>query len=294
MTIRHLKIFVAVAEWENMSRAAKELYISQPSVSQAMRELEEHYHVRLFERLAKKLYITDAGKQLLPYARHIIDSFEQMEDLMNTARERPTLRIGASVTVGTCLLRDFVKRLEEEKQLEVEVIINNTEVIERLVSESQIDIAIVEGSVHNIDMIQVPIYRDELVLVVGRPHPFYGVTSMSLHNLNNQCIISREDGSQNRNQYEQLLEEHHIVMKHKWQCTNTEAIKNIVIQGDGIAILSELLVKKELEEGSLWKVKVKGHKVSREIKMIYHKHKFISRPIEDFMSLSKTIIEPYR
>lgn len=82
MTIRHLKIFIAVAETGKMSTAAAQYYISQPTVSQAIKELEEHYGVLLFERISKKLYITEAGKNLFTYARMVVSQFDELEDNM--------------------------------------------------------------------------------------------------------------------------------------------------------------------------------------------------------------------
>lgn len=105
MTIRHLTVFVAVAEQGSMSAAAKHLYISQPTVSQAIRELENHYNGLLFERLGKKLYLTDRGKLLLPHAREMIRQFQQLEELMQNQGQSSTLKLGSTLTVGTCLTR---------------------------------------------------------------------------------------------------------------------------------------------------------------------------------------------
>lgn len=101
MTIRHLTVFVAVAEQGSMSAAAKHLYISQPTVSQAIRELENHYNGLLFERLGKKLYLTDRGKLLLPHAREMIRQFQQLEELMQNQGQSSTLKLGSTLTVGT-------------------------------------------------------------------------------------------------------------------------------------------------------------------------------------------------
>ena len=85
MTIRHLKIFTAVADYGGMSKAAKMLHISQPSISQAVSELEKHYGVKLFERLSQKIYLTKEGELMLSFSRHILDSFDHMEAAMNRA-----------------------------------------------------------------------------------------------------------------------------------------------------------------------------------------------------------------
>lgn len=112
MTIRHLKIFLAVAETGKMSEAAARLYISQPTVSQAIRELEDHYGTRLFERLSKKLYITPAGKELYGGALKAVREFDQLEQNMKEGSLREVLRLGASITVGTCLIPALLKDFE--------------------------------------------------------------------------------------------------------------------------------------------------------------------------------------
>ena len=94
MTIRHLKIFIAVADTGKMSAAAEKLYITQPSVSQAVRELEEHYQTLLFERLSKKLFITEAGKRLYSYARPVVAQFDLIEENMVQESRIQRLRIG--------------------------------------------------------------------------------------------------------------------------------------------------------------------------------------------------------
>ena len=102
MTIRHLLIFREVALLGNMSAAASRLYLSQPTVSQAIRELELHYEARLFERFPKKLVITPIGAKLLRYAEAVLKEFDQMEREMSHSAEEVPLRIGASVTVFLC------------------------------------------------------------------------------------------------------------------------------------------------------------------------------------------------
>ena len=114
MTLRHLKIFVAVAETKSMSAAARRCFITQPTVSQTIHELEEHYHTILFERLSRKLYITEAGKNLLSHARQVIDQFEQLEQSMADDSITQRLRIGATLTVGVCLLPHILNDFQEE------------------------------------------------------------------------------------------------------------------------------------------------------------------------------------
>ncbi|MDD3430368.1 MAG: LysR family transcriptional regulator [Oscillospiraceae bacterium] len=293
MTIRHLKIFITVADCGKMNLAAKQLYISQPSVSQAIQELESYYGVTLFDRLSQKLYITQAGKQLLPMARHAVDSFETTDSVMKNAGVHPTIRIGASVTVGTCLLHKLIPALEQRlKKAAVNVIVNNTTAIETLLLSSNLDIGIVEGIVASKELVQFPVCQDELVLVIGSDHPFWNKKHITLDMLNGQNYISREDGSATRNQYEQLLAENQIELCTKWVCSNTEAIKNTLMTGSELAILSNLLVKEEIAQGKLKALTVKNISVRRSFTLIYHKNKLLSTPMQEFISLSQQMFKP--
>ncbi len=100
MTLRNLRIFLAVADCGSMSEAAKKMHIAQPSVSGTIGEIEEQYGVRLFERLGRRLYITPTGTQLCEYARHILSMYDAMELRLRNADETDMLRVGATVTVG--------------------------------------------------------------------------------------------------------------------------------------------------------------------------------------------------
>ena len=286
MTIRHLQIFVAVADCGKMRAAAEKLHISQPSVSQAVRELEIYYNIKLFERLSQRIYITETGRKLLPYARHIIDSFESMEGFINDTSCGSVIRVGGSVSVGTRLLPPIIKRLEHEiPDVDVRVIVDNTAAIEGKIQTSELDIAVVEGIVRSDELVKKEIYDDELVLVVGPEHELFNHPSITLRELTNHALISRESGSVERNQFEQFLLEHDIRMKNKWSCSNTETIKKAVLNGEGIAILSRMVIEKEIAAGEVRALNVEDTRMKRKIKLIYHKNKYISQSMQQFIDI---------
>ena len=286
MTIRHLQIFVAVADCGKMRAAAERLHISQPSVSQAVRELESYYNIKLFERLSQRIYITETGKKLLPYARHIIDSFETMEGLINDTSSGNVIRVGGSVSVGTRLLPPMIKSLENEvPDVDVCVIVDNTAAIEGKIQRSELDIAVVEGIVRSDELVKKDIYDDELVLVVGPEHELFNHPGIKLKELTKHALISRESGSVERNQFEQFLLEHDIKMKNKWSCSNTETIKKAVLNGEGIAILSRMVIEKEIAAGEVRVLNVENTRMKRKIKLIYHKNKYISQSMKQFIDI---------
>ena len=280
MTIRHLKIFTTVADERGMSAAAKKLHISQPSVSQAIAELEKYYGVKLFERLSQKIYLTKEGELMLSFSRHILDSFDQMEEAMNQSVEHTHLHIGCSVSVGTCLINDILDKAEEKMpECSIRVTVANSSDIEQAILNNEVDLGIVEGILKSDELIITPVCEDELVLVCGKTHSLAKKKRITLTMLDGQDYISRESGSAERNQLEKKLEEHGLHLNRTFCSTNTEAIKNAVIRGHGIAILSKRLIERECEQGDLVILPLEGPAVTRNIHLAIHKNKYLSKNI---------------
>lgn len=281
MTLRHINIFIAVADEGGMSAAAKKLHISQPSISQAISELEKYYDVKLFERLSQKLYITREGELMLSYSRHIMDSFKQMEESIKLTAEKSLLRIGCSVTVGTCLINDILNQAKEKMPtLSFQVMVSNSTDIERAILCNEVDLGIVEGIIKSKDLLMTPICQDELVLVCGSCHPLAKEKTVTFDQLDGQDFVCRESGSSERNQLEKLLEEKGVHFVRTFCSTNTEAIKNAVIYGRGIAVLSKRMVEKEVENGKIIILPIEGTEVTRNINLVIHKNKYISKGLK--------------
>ena len=294
MNIRHLKIFVTVVETNSMNKAAKQLFIAQPTVSQAIKELEEYYGVTLFERLNQKLFITESGKKLLPLARHVVEAYDTLDVIMKNTGAHPKIVIGGSVSVGTALLPNIVNQFEEEvKDASIDVVINDTATIEKMLVNSEIDAAIVEDEINNEDLTFIPIIKDELVVVVGKRHPYYNAHNVSVNELRNQPAILR-DNSGKLNQFELALEEHHVEIEKKWTSTNTETIKQAVMKGNKLGILSTMLIQEEIRRGDLRVVHVREIQATREINLVIHREKYISKALENFIDITKESVKGIR
>lgn len=286
MTIRHLRIFTVVADTGGMSKAAKELHISQPSISQAVAELERYYGVKLFERLSQKIYLTKEGELMLSFSRHILDSFAQMEAAMNQAVEKTSLTIGCSVSVGTCLIDAILDEAKRRiPKCRTHVIVANSSEIEQEVVTNQVDFGIVEGMIRNQELFVTPVCKDELVLVCGTGHPLATKGEITLDMLQGQDYVSRESGSAERNQLERIFEDYGLQLDRTFCSTNTEAIKNAVIHGRGVAIFSKRMVEKEIQAGEMVILPIKGMKVTRDINLIIHKNKFLSDEIQEMKEI---------
>lgn len=284
MGIRHLRIFASVCSEGSMSGAAKKLFMAQPSVSQAIMELERHYDVVLFERLGRRLYLTSAGKKLLEYAHHIINLHEQVEREMRDLSSKGAIRVGASMTVGNCILVDLLKRFKEAGPgSSVESVVDNTSVIEGMLLLDQIDIGVVEGAVHSGDLTAVPFMDDELVLICAAGHPWGFTGEVGLQELEAADFIVREQGSGTRELFESVMAAEGIKWRRTGVYNNTETIKNAVASGLGVSVVSKMAVEKELESGMLLSVKIRGISFKRKFSIVYHKNKFISEAMKLFM-----------
>lgn len=278
MTIRDLEIFVAVAESGKMGVAAKKLYISQPTVSHVISQIEKDYHVKLFERLSRKLYITETGKEFLQYARHILSNFKDMEHYLCHASEQLCIHIGASLTVGSFFLADMVSEFEKKNpKIRIRVYIDNSQDIAKKISEGSLDIAIIEGDVRSADMISKVVYEDKMVLICGKGHPFAGRKSIRLTDLKDEDCVLREEGSGTRDFLINLTEKRGIPIVKKWVCHSSDSIINIVSSGQGISVLSQSLIQ---NEPGVVQVPIEGMNLSRKFHVIYHRDKYLSSALK--------------
>lgn len=281
MTIRDLEIFVAVAECGHIGAAAKKLYISQPTVSHVISQLEKTYHVKLFERLSRKLCITDTGREFLQYARHLLVNFRDMEHYLGRASEQLCLHIGASLTVGSFFLAGMVTKFERENPgIRVRVYIDNSQNIIRRILEGTLDAAVVEGDVPEDDVVSEVVYNDEMALICGKSHPFAARKSVRLEELRGMDCVLREEGSGTRDFLINLTEKRGIHIVEKWVCHSSDSIINIVAAGQGISILSKLLV---LNEPGVVQVPIEGMTLRRKFRLIHHKDKYLSTALKRLM-----------
>lgn len=268
----------------NMTAAAQLLFLSQSAVSQAIAELESQYGVRLFERLSRKLYLTDAGQKLQSYARHIIRMNEEAEVSMKSLHENGFIRIGASVTVGAYVLPKLVAEFKRASPLtEIEVFENNTQEIEKLALSNQIDIGLVEGDIASGDIVSNVFMEDELILICGTGHRFATLPFVERQELAQEAFLVREQGSGTRKTFENMMAMANLPWKATWTCNNADTIKMAVAEGLGVSVISRLAVKKELATGLLCAKAVNGLTFNRQFKLIYHKNKYLTPTILRFI-----------
>ena len=282
MTLRHLNIFVAVADYGSMSAAAAHLYLSQPTVSQAIRELEKHYNGLLFERLGKKLYLTERGKLLLPRARELVHQFEETEELMLNQGQSSTLKLGSTITVGTCLTPFLIPELQKScPEVKVSSYVSNTRKIEQKLLRSELDVGIVEGEILSSDLIVLPIVEDCLVLAVGKEHPLYERKILKGQDLNDQQFAMREQGSGTRQLFEDYAERHQISFQTVWEANSPRTLLNAVLYDRVLSVMSLRLMYHEVQHESIHVFRNENGEWNRKFKLVYHKNKFLTPAIHE-------------
>ena len=197
MTLRHIRIFLAVCEnGNNTTRAARALYLAQPAVSRAVAELEEYYGVRLFDRIGRRLYLTEAGRRMWEYAVHICGLFDDLEKGLRGWDEQGVLRVGASITIGSQFLPGYVDAFRAAHPgVDVRVWVGPSEQLEEKLLHNTLDVALMEGPVHGSALTAEEYMADTLAVVCAPGRPFTPGQTVPLDAFRVQRFLLREKGS---------------------------------------------------------------------------------------------------
>ena len=261
MTIRHLKTFCAVCRLGGITRAAEELCVAQPSVSQTVSELERYYGVKLFDRMGRKLLLTPEGERLRVKAEEAIAAFSEFEEAARDTMERRSVRIGTSVTVGQMLLPRLVHALEEEMEnVEWRAVVESAAAVEKLVEEGALDFAAVEGSVSR-GLIAEEFASDRLAAVCAAAMDIRGPILPAW--LVELPLLLRRKGSASRDLLEERLSALGLKPQPWLESSSNSALLAAAREGLGIAVLPEAIVGSDLAAERLREVTVEGLDLSR-------------------------------
>jgi len=247
-----LKVFYTVALRLNFTKAATELYITQPAVSKHIQELEETYKTKLFERNGSKIALTPAGKTLLKYTKSIFDIYREIDfEMSSFNKERQgLLRLGASTTISQYIISPILASFhQKQKDIKVNLLNGNTEQIENALINKEIEIGIVEGQSKNQSIKYIPFLKDELVLVCNSKNPLVKQNEISVNDLKSMKFITRERGSGTLEVIEFALKKAGLKfsdLQIEMQLGSTESIKSYLLNSDCFAFMSIHAVNKEL------------------------------------------------
>ena len=257
-------------------------------MSLAIQELENYYHIRLFDRIGKRLSITEQGKWLYDYALHIVSMFDEMETEVKTWNNKGTLRIGSSITIGNFILPQLIEEFQKRyREVEIKVSVCNTKTIEQYILNNEVDLALIEGKTEYEQIQMEHLMEDPLCLICAANSELVKQEKISLIDLERYPMILRERGSAVREMIEESLGYHQIHHRVIWESVSTQAIIRAVAKKLGMSILPYLLVRDELARGLVKQLQVEEFHLSRQFSIAYHKKKYLTPAAKGFMELCK-------
>lgn len=264
-----LKVFYIVASRLSFTKAATELFITQPAVSKHIQELEEQYKIKLFERNGSKISLTSAGEVLLNHTKNIFEIYREIDfDMSSLINERNgLLRIGASTTISQYIIPPLLARFHQKMEnIKVNLRNGNTEQIESALLKKEIEIGIVEGQSKNKSIKYTQFLKDELVLVCKSSHSLVKKDELIQEDLKKMNFLIREQGSGTLEVIEYALKTIQLKFSDlnvEMQLGSTESIKSYLLNSDCVAFLSIHAIEKELKNNELTILDVKNLSIER-------------------------------
>jgi len=285
-TLRQLEVFLATARYDNISRAALDLAMSQSAASDSLRELEHQFDVQLFDRIGKRLQLNDFGRLLLPRAEELLSRAAELEGSLSTHEESGTLKIGTTFSIGNALCVPLIGQYRQRyPQSQVSVEMANTGRISSMVASFELDLGLIEGEINNPALEITPWREDELVIFCSPDHPLAGKDSLTRQDLLQARWILREGGSGTRQTFDRVLHDLLPQLRIELELQAAEAILQAVRTGMGLGCLSQLLVKDAVARGELVALKARGRDFRRSFYLIIHRQKYRSAAIRHWLQL---------
>lgn len=289
VTFRQLQVFETVAKHLSYTQAARGLHLSQPAVSMQIKQLEENVGLPLFEQLGKKIYLTEAGQEMLQYSRSISqqldDADEMMQQLKGVQRGRLDISVASTANhFATRLLAAFAKQYQGTSfSLDVT---NRASLLEQL-EQNERDLVIMGQPPDNLDLVTEPFMNNSLVIVCSPEHPLAVETSTSkmpipIERLQNETFVVREQGSGTRIAMQRFFTERGIELKTGMEMTSNEAIKHAVEAGLGLGIVSIHTLELEMQTKRLVILNVETFPILRHWYLVHRQGKRLSPVAQSF------------
>jgi len=270
-----LQVFHTVARRLSFTKAAEELFITQPAVTKHIRALEEHFKTKLFERKGNSILLTEGGKTLLRYAKSLEQIYSGLEQEMHALNglAKGMLTIGASTTLAQYVLPSLLAAFRTKyPEVQLQLISGNTEYIEQGLLSGVMDIGFIEGQSRNKQLKYIPFRKDEIVLVGRTEHPFAKNKVLKTSALQTASFIMREHGSGTLEVIAGALKKAGIKwqeLKVEMQLDSTEAIKSYLLHSDCLSFISRYAVQHELAQDEFRVLPISGLKIERPFSIIH-------------------------
>ena len=292
MTLRHLQIFVSVYQENSITRAAEKLYISQPAVSKYIREIEDTYGCKLFERYSQRLVITPFGEDFYSYAARITSLYDEMNFAMESFTEQKTLlRIGSGTAVGRLFLPHVVKEFTaQHPHVQVSLFSGSTKKNAAHLMDNTLDFTIMEWMPESPSIAHIPLETDQIVAVCSNDHPLAQIEVGTAEDLAAYPLLLREPGSQNRQLVNHYFSSRSLTVTPLWETSCSAVLTNATAEGMGISFLNKRQVNM-LHDPKLTILNVPDLNMERSLNVYYHRDKRIFPLMLEFLRHYRTFID---
>lgn len=278
LTIRQLAIFNVVAEKLSYTRAAAEMHLTQPAVSLQIRRLEEQIGLPLFEQLGKRIYLTDAGKELIHYSRSIFRELEEAREMFAQMQDtsRGTISVSVATTASSFATRLIAAFLQQHPGATVRLDVTNRGTLIKQLGNNEKDLILMGQPPDDLDVISEPFMANPLVVIASPSHPLVGRESITIPELRDEPFVVREPASGTRGAMERLFGQCGVSPIIRVEIADNEALKQAVAAGLGLGVVSRHTLDLDLETGRLVTLNVEGFPIVRQWFLVYRKGKRLS------------------
>lgn len=288
MKIRHLRIFKMVCEEESITKASEKLFITQPAVSNAIRELESYLGIYLFDRISRKIYLNETGKLFLAKVVKLLDLYDDLERGVKELEDNAAINIGSSITIANFILPKAIVDFETiYKNTPTKVIVANAGKIEEMLYNNEIDLGLIEGVIYNDELIKIPFSSYKLAVICSPKHQFAFEERIDINTLIQERLLLREKGSAIRDVFDSALLLHSLRANPEWTSINSQALIHAVKQNLGISVLPKILIEDEMAKGEIVEIKVNDFELVNVNHIIFHKDKFQTKSFKALIEIIK-------
>ena len=284
---------IAVADNASFTRASQQLYVAQSAISRKIKLLEEELGEPIFKRVNKKIYVTPAGHTLLRYARRIfLDMRNAKLEISEIAHlERGQLRVGAGMLACTYILPPVIEKFKAlHPRIDLEVITAPTDALLSKLNDNLIELGVFTLPIKHADLQVVPLITEEMVVVTSPKHPVLSQKDkMNAEELQDYPLILFPKGARTRNVLDEFFNDVGIAPHIAMEAENVALIKPLVKIDLGISIIPVRSVSEELQRGELHCLKIKDHRLTRQVGLVYHKADFIPKMLSELIRLFKEV-----
>lgn len=285
-TLRQLQVFLATAHFENISRAAASLSMSQSAASGSLKELESLYSIRLFERAGKRLKLNELGRQLWPQAEALLAQAGELDQAISNHKDLGQLKVGATLTIGNYLAVGLMAHFKaRQASARVKLTVANTQAVIDQVLNFELDLGMIEGEINHPDL-DIQRWRSDVLIAFCAPdHPLARIKTLTDQHLLQAHWIVREAGSGTRQTFERGMHGLWSSLTIELELEHTEAIKRAVEAGLGISCLSLVSLQEAFKRGTLVPLDIPGRDFSRDFYLVLHRQKYRSPGILAWLGL---------